>query len=48
VIAACERQADGAMGYVVMKVAASFTAEHVANDEIPKIRPNEVEVAGSC
>src|SRR5450759_656859 len=30
VIAACERQADGAMGYVVMKVVASFTAEHVA------------------
>src|SRR5271165_3288931 len=29
VIAACERQADGAMGYVVMKVVASFTAEHV-------------------
>jgi transposase-like protein len=30
VIAACERQADGAMGYVVMKVVASFSAEHVA------------------
>ena len=28
VIAACERQADGAMGYVVMKVVASFSAEH--------------------
>jgi hypothetical protein len=27
VIAACERQADGAMGYVVMKVVASFSAE---------------------
>jgi len=27
---ACERQADGAMGYVVMKVVASFSAEHVA------------------